>query len=158
MRQAFMQHSSECIFCCLRGWRLCETQDGGARKLGSCVGFRIDFFHPALPVDISPSEDDPQVDTASRVDAAVALARLLVRCLRTWRIFDDKKNSGRSHTGKNQLQCPCAHPFPGYFAEWRRSPRRHRVTRGCCRGSVSTARAVPSNVAKFDDRAPSSYV
>ena len=118
VRRALMQHSSECSSCCLRRWRLCETQDGGARKLGSCLGFsvpgRIYFLHQALPVDISPSEDDPHIDTASRVDAAVALSRLHARCLRTWRISMTKKQWTLTHS---QLQCPCASPSRGYCAE-----------------------------------------
>ena len=76
----------------------------------------------ARPVDISPSEDDPQVDTASCVDAAVVLSQLLVQCLRTWRISMTKKQWTRSH-GKNPIAVPLCKPFPWIFRRVKTIPK-----------------------------------
>jgi hypothetical protein len=64
------------------------------------------------PVDIEPSGDDPHVDTASRVDAAVALSRQLVRSLRKYRFSRPKKTQGSLLTGKKSKAWPLVKPLP----------------------------------------------
>jgi hypothetical protein len=65
----------------------------------------------AFTVNIEPSGDDPHVDTASHVDAAVALSRPLMRSLRTIRVSRTKKTGQPAHS-KNSKAWPLGKPFP----------------------------------------------
>jgi len=61
---------------------------------------------PVFPVDIEPIGDDPYMDTASRVDASVALSRPLMRSPRKMRLSTTKKNRAACSQEKTPKHCP----------------------------------------------------
>ena len=91
-------------------WRFSTTKKTGKpaqQKLKSVTPGQV------YPVDFEPSGDDPYVDTASRVDASVALSRPLMRSLRKMQFSTTKKNR-EACTAKTQKRDPCASLSRGY--------------------------------------------
>jgi hypothetical protein len=78
------------------------------KKTGEPAQQKLKSVTPVLQVvDIEPSGDDLHVDTASRVDASVALSRQFVRSLRKYRFSRPKKKQAACiHRKKLQSIAP----------------------------------------------------